>query len=51
MSNNEIELIRIIRESKDPEAALILAVDIITDYLRRPELYQESFPASLGESS
>ena len=51
MTDNEQKLIRIIRESNDPEAALVIAVGIITDYLRQPELYRESFPASLGESS
>jgi hypothetical protein len=34
MSNNELELIELIRENDDPEHALLVAADIIVEYLR-----------------
>lgn len=37
MSNNELELIELIRENDDTERALIVAVEVITRYLRRME--------------
>ena len=33
MTQNEIELIRIIRESEDPAKALVMAIQIMTDFL------------------
>lgn len=33
MSENELELIKIIRESEDPEKAMITAIKIIRDYI------------------
>ena len=33
MSNNELELIELIRENDDPERALIVAAEIIIEYL------------------
>ena len=33
MTQNEIELIRIIRESEDPAKALVMAIQIVTDFL------------------
>ena len=33
MTQNEIELIRIIRESEDPAKAMVLAIQIMTDFL------------------
>ena len=33
MTQNEMELIRIIRESEDPAKALVIAIQIITEYL------------------
>ena len=33
MSNNELELIELIRENDDPERALIVALEVIADYL------------------
>jgi hypothetical protein len=37
MSKDEMELIEIIRSSKDPEAIFLFALELITDYLRMPE--------------
>lgn len=34
MTNNEKELIEIIRESKDPEQALLTATAVILDFLK-----------------
>jgi hypothetical protein len=33
MSENELELIKIIRESEDPAKAMITAIKIIRDYI------------------
>lgn len=35
MSTNEMELIRMIREHDDPEKALVIAVEVITGFLRQ----------------
>lgn len=34
MTENEVKLIEMIRNSKDPEKALITAVEIIVDFLK-----------------
>jgi hypothetical protein len=34
MTDNEVKLIEMIRNSKDPEKALITAVEIIVDFLK-----------------
>lgn len=36
MTNNERELLNTIRQSNDPEKALITAISIITAYLKQP---------------
>lgn len=36
MTENERELLNTIRQSKDPEKALITAISIITAYLKQP---------------
>ena len=33
MTQNEMELIRIIRESEDPAKAVVMAIKIMTDFL------------------
>ena len=43
MTNNERELINIIREHKNPEQAILTAVLIIGSYLERPLPSQEPF--------
>lgn len=35
MSENEMELLGMIREHDDPEKALAVAVDVITDFLKQ----------------
>ena len=35
MSNNEIELINMIRENDNPEQALLMATQVILDYLKQ----------------
>ena len=35
MDENERKLIGLIRESDDPERAIVMAVEVITDYLRQ----------------
>lgn len=38
MSENEKEILSTIRESKDPEAALLTAIEVIKDYLTLTQL-------------
>ncbi len=40
MVHNEIEVINKIRESKDPERAMQIAIEIILDHLKRRESSQ-----------
>lgn len=42
MTNRETELLHIIREADDPEAALKTAVEIITSFLQQHESCRES---------
>ena len=35
MTNTELELLNLIRNSDDPEQAIITAIKIITDYLKQ----------------
>lgn len=37
MSENELRLLSIIRQSKDPEAVLVAAMEAVTVCLRQPE--------------
>lgn len=37
MSNNEIELLNLIRENDNPEQALTTAIEIILSYLANPD--------------
>jgi len=41
MSNNLIELFKIILENDNPEQAVLDVADIIFDYLKQHELHQE----------
>ena len=41
MSNNEIQLLNIIRENDNPEQALQIAVEIITSFLEQSVSSQE----------
>lgn len=49
MTQNEIELINIIREHKNPEQALLTAIIIIGTVLERPLTYQVPFADSQQE--
>ena len=49
MSTHEIELLKIIRESKNPEQAVLTAIEIITEYLRQPESFEAQAAAYLQE--
>lgn len=40
MTENEIKLISLIRNSNDPEKALLIAVEIILHYLEQPESFE-----------
>lgn len=35
MTTNEIEMINIIRESKNPEQALLIAINVISEFLEQ----------------
>lgn len=47
MSENEIELIRMIRENDNPEQAALTAIEVILNYLRQPESFEERAAACL----
>ena len=49
MTENEYELIRIIRENDNPETALVTAVKTILSYLKQHESSQEQAAADLRE--
>ena len=42
MTNNEIELLNLIRENDNPEQALVIAIKIIISYLTQPESFELS---------
>lgn len=49
MTENEYELIRIIRENDNSEIALVTAVETILSYLKQHESSQEQAAADLRE--
>lgn len=49
MTNNEIELLKLIRENDNPEEALITATTIIIDFLKQHESFEEQESAYLRE--
>ena len=49
MTENEKELIKMIRENDNPEKALMTAAAIITEFLKQHESSQEPFVAFLRE--
>ena len=49
MTDNEVELIKIIRENDNPEQALVAAVETILSYLRQRESSQVQAVADLRE--
>ena len=50
MTENEYELIKMIRENDNPEQALMTAAVIIIDFLKQHESSEEQVPAFLRES-
>lgn len=40
MTNNEIELLTLIRENDNPERAFVTAIEIILSYLTHPESFE-----------
>ena len=40
MTENEMKLIEVIRESSDPEKALVTAIEIILRFLEQPESFE-----------
>lgn len=51
MTENELELIKIIRESANPENAIMIATAVIIDYLKRHESSEAPSAACLQESA
>lgn len=49
MTNNERELIDLIRENENPEIALLTAVEIVSTFLGRSVSYQVPFVDSQRE--
>ena len=49
MTENEMELIKLIRENDNPETALTVAVETILLYLKQRESSQEQAVAALRE--
>lgn len=47
MDEYELRLLQMIRKSDDPERALIIAVEVITDFLRQLQSSEEPDPANL----
>ena len=51
MSENETEVINIIRSSNDPEKALSIAINLLVDFLASPEAPQCTSSETLREVS
>lgn len=51
MTNNEMELINLVRSNDNPIQALMTAIVIVQGYLRQHGLDSEQDPAGLRESS
>ena len=47
MSNNKIELLKLICENDYPEEALLTAIEVISSFLEQYESYQEPSPGFL----
>lgn len=41
MTENELELLTLIRENDNPERAFVKAIEIIVKYLEQPESFEE----------
>lgn len=49
MTENEIKLIKIVREQDNPGKALIIAINIILSYLKQHESYPKPFSVAPRE--
>ena len=49
MTEKEIRLINIINEQNNPELALEIAIEIISDYLERQKSFVEQVPVDFRE--
>ena len=47
MTENELRLIKLIRENDNPDEAMLTAVNIILSFLEQPESFGVQAPASL----
>jgi hypothetical protein len=47
MTENELRLIKLIRENDNPEEAIITAVNIISSFLEQEQSFQGQTPACL----
>lgn len=50
MSENETKLLNLIRENDNPSEAVVIAIEIISSYLKRHGSYLKRPPADLQES-
>lgn len=50
MTDNEVELFRILRENDNPELAVLTAIKVFTAFLEQPEEDPELRPVCLQES-
>ena len=49
MTNNEIKLLNIIRESDNPEQSLHTAIEIILSYITHPESFESTLSVGSPE--
>lgn len=50
MTNNEIELLTLIRSNENPEQALLVAIDVIIGFLNHPEVIESKCSVDSQES-
>ena len=51
MTNNELELLGVIRNHENPQQAILIAIDTITSFLKQLESSQEPTAVGLQESA
>ena len=49
MNANEIELLSLVRDNNNPDQALVISINIILDYLKQHESFEEQAVADLRE--
>ena len=40
MTDNELELLELIKNQPNPEQAILIAIEIISDFLKQPESFE-----------